>query len=143
MLKLTFAVALLIGANAISTDAKDKLSAMRLGDRDLGDLSDISDIPLPSQEDQDRTLGYWANKPACQDLFTQLITIRKRINVDITEYRRIVTQYNTDCTISLQVLTHYFRRVLRSRLLCFPQATLLVRGCTSMHNQERMLCDQR
>jgi hypothetical protein len=97
MIKLSFAAALILGANAISSDAKNKIASKDAADADLGDYSDIADIPLPTEEEQARINDYWKDKPTCQDLFEKLITIRKQINTDITEYRRVVADYNRDC----------------------------------------------
>jgi len=99
MLKLSFAAALLLGANAVSSDAKNKIE--QIGNRDLGDLSDLSDIPLPTQDQQDRINAYWAGNERCTNLFGQLVAIRTKINTDITDYRRIVASYNEECNLTV------------------------------------------
>ena len=79
MLKLSVAAALLLGANAVSSDIKNQAKTVvaDVNDRNIGYIETITSIPLPNAADAQRTRDYWVGNQHCIDLFDQIITLRK------------------------------------------------------------------
>jgi hypothetical protein len=67
MFKLSFAAALLLGANAVNTDAK--LSTSDVEDRNIDYLTAVAAAPMPTPAEQQSTLDYWVGNQHCIDLF--------------------------------------------------------------------------
>lgn len=101
MIKLSVAVALLMGANAIATDTKADLAAMSADKKDakIDFLSAISAIPPPDEEKEQVVLNYWKDDEFCYDLFMQIIEHRKTIKTTIEEYQNLIALYHEKCKI--------------------------------------------
>ena len=75
MIKLSFAVALLLGANAVTTGSKanSDVSTQQIELRNIDYLGTIADIPPPTEDERQSVLAYWAGNDACIDLFTRIL----------------------------------------------------------------------
>jgi hypothetical protein len=100
MIKLSVAAALLIGASAVSTDAKTKTVA-KTEQKELADidfLTAIAAIPPVDEAAASKTLAYWEGNVAeetkqCFGLFEKIIAQRRTITTNIDEYIKLVEQY--------------------------------------------------
>jgi hypothetical protein len=114
MFKLSFAAALLYGANAIASDAKNQQEENiknLFGDDATQDILNV--LAIPSDERISQVNAYWVeqNNERCQELFNQLITIRKDINVKIGEYSDVHDEYETNCKLNIDLIILLNRRV--------------------------------